>query len=823
MRRTTHVFHHIVHIQNKAIRDNVRRRFIFTGAGCGTIFSPKVLPTSRNKTADVCRTTKQLLLSKSIPKSNFPNHNTIFRLYSSSTTMLQILPEWHSTAFMKHEKTQEKEKWLLTFMNEQNIFRQDPTSGKYKLYPNKGVNEHLDSTAYLNVLKAYSSSKNINNSPQKCEEILNLLERHFNAAIDYHRNLLSKQKYDNVGRGHKQSKYKEELNEIVKVIHNLKPTTECYNEVIRAWSNSKKPIIARAERWFNSMKRNRDYIIRTSTQEASTDRDSSQENEKLYYTYPQVIPNTESYNLMLNLLSKGYSKRKTELMNYANKSNEMLREMIVIQEKENTDKLVHARVQPNTESFNYVLRAITRCKSDPEIATKVMDTLRVMELFQRNADDPDNSVIKPNTMTYCMAIDAFGITALQKAKQVSSLRIKKGNKKDVYYRSIDDENSLDVQESQYSIENPYHHIEKARSILKYMHDLNDFGNKDVVPNNVAYNTIISAYAKIANNEAYTDAPLYAESVLRSMIDLQENKGKDDIAPNSRSYNAVIKSWANAQTSKSGDRAEWWLRRMWNIHNNSNKNEEEYGILSPDVQTYNTAMLAFQKIYQSERAEKLLIELIELEDKNIVTGQNEILKPNSESFCIVIRAWLTLIKSDHHDVDVIHGCLRALKWLSILLEREDSNIHGFSSSPELFLQILQAVKVASLKGHHDKKIVLQIALKTFSMLQKSRHHVDTGSYICLLQIGVRSLVGSENRNGRKKFLQTVITSCCEDGLLSRGFLQTLSKIRRSTSESIEIKQIGKQFFSNWPLPNEWHRNVKIQNLIPSKQDCSFFQE
>lgn len=57
--------------------------------------------------------------------------------------------------------------------------------------------------------------------------------------------------------------------------------------------------------------------------------------------------------------------------------------------------LVHAYIYST-----HFLGAITRCKLDPEITKKLMDNLRVMELLQRNANDPDNAMVKPNTMTY---------------------------------------------------------------------------------------------------------------------------------------------------------------------------------------------------------------------------------------------------------------------------------------------------------------------------------------------------------------------------------------------------------------------------------------
>mmetsp|Transcript_16707 Transcript_16707/g.20408 ORF Transcript_16707/g.20408 Transcript_16707/m.20408 type:complete len:353 (+) Transcript_16707:677-1735(+) len=339
-----------------------------------------------------------------------------------------------------------------------------------------------------------------------------------------------------------------------------------------------------------------------------------------------------------------------------------------------------------------------------------------------------------------------------------------------------------------------------------MHDLNDIGNVDVVPNNVAYNTIISAYSRISS-EKYPDAPIQAESVLRKMIELSDKGGENHIAPDTRSYNAIIRCWANAKQKRSGIRSEWWLRRMWEDGDGGTNDVN----VVPDVNTYNSVILAFLNVDRPIEAENLLKELIEMD------GSND-LRPNSESFALVIRGWLKYVKSGKEN-DVVQGCKHAFKWLSTLLEKEDKN-EGFTSSPETFSQMIQTVEIATRKSRD--KALLGIALETFSNLQSSRHHVDMISYKCLLEIGNRTLTGPSNRKGRKKFIHTVINSCCEDGLLSKDFMSVLSSESfRHNLETGEIRAIGEKFFSDWPLPNNWHRNVKPQHFVPSKKDCAMF--
>ncbi len=426
-----------------------------------------------------------------------------------------------------------------------------------------------------------------------------------------------------------------------------------------------------------------------------------------------------------------------------------------------------------------------------------------MESLQRQSENPDNALVKPNTMTYCMAIDGFGISAYQKAfsiiknknssrKNTSTIppeRVQLPNKNDEFINETD----------------PFKEIERAESILKYMHDLNDFGNLDVVPNNVAYNTIISAYSRISS-EKYPDAPIQAESVLRKMIELSDKDGENVIAPDTRSYNAIIRCWANAKQKRSGIRAEWWLRRMWE--------DCETSDVIPDVNTYNSVILAFMNIGRPIEAENLLEELIQMD------GNNNDLGPNSESFALVIRGWMKYVKSEKEN-DAVQGSRNAFKWLSILLEKEDKN-EDFTSSPEVFSQMMRTVEIASRKS--GDKALLAVALETFSKLQASRHHVDMISYKCLLEVGHRTLKGPSNRKGRKKFLHTVISSCCEDGLLSKAFMSVLSS--ESFQHNLEIgemRAIGDKFFSDWPLPNNFYRNVKPQHCVPSRGDWAMINK
>lgn len=431
---------------------------------------------------------------------------------------------------------------------------------------------------------------------------------------------------------------------------------------------------------------------------------------------------------------------------------------------------------------NIIIGAITRCRSDREITTKTMDMLRMMESLQRNAANLYDVVVQPNTTTYCMAIDAFGISAYQKTKRSHNRN----------QRHKHDDNAGN---------DPFKDIDKAESILKYMHDLYDVGTNDVVPNTVAYNTLISAYSRFSSLR-YPDVPLHAEEVLRRMIDMSTKEGHIECTPDVRSYNGVIRCWANSKRNNAGIRGTWWLRRMQN----------EVNDIVPNTESYNSVILAFHYIDNAEEAEKLLEELLELEK------ENDELRPNSETYSLVIRSWLNQVQNVPYS-DVTYGCESAFKWLKILIEREEAG-HELTSSPDLFIKVLNVIESATYKYNRDDSL-LEVALQTFSLLKDSRHFKDAMSYKYLLQTGLNVLSKPSRSKGRQKFLRTIIGSCCDDGFVSKQFVLALSKrCFRPNAIEDEVYEISQDFFSDWPLPSDWYRNV-AEDFVPMKRDCANF--
>jgi hypothetical protein len=271
----------------------------------------------------------------------------------------------------------------------------------------------------------------------------------------------------------------------------LQPTAECYQAAIQAWANSNKDniivVVNRSERWLN------DLIAESES--------------------GRIQPTIECYNAFLDACTRGRpgkNKRDQSIVeNNAIKAEAVLRRL--------NSNYHHfgeeATVIPNTDTFNFVIRGWTRCKHDQIIAKKVLELLRLMEVYQR--DNPTDSRVLPNTKSYSMAMD--GLVSVAKMKARRSLQ-KVG--------SFSDNPSL----------NGINELDEAQAVLTYMHDLHDAGVVGVVPHRIPYNILITGWAAVAGF-GHENAPFKAEEIIRTMLS-HKDKGFEEAAPDRISFEKV---------------------------------------------------------------------------------------------------------------------------------------------------------------------------------------------------------------------------------------------------------------------------------------------
>jgi hypothetical protein len=479
-------------------------------------------------------------------------------------------------------------------------------------------------------------------------------------------------------------------------------------------------------------------------------------------------------------------------------------------------------VRPTTDTFNYVIRGWTRCKHERNVDKKVLGILRLMEGYQRENPSAfllDAEAPRPNTKSYAMAMDALITEAKLKARRHCNYQIQRRK------RHQDNAMAPDRSSEEDTSKNGVDEMNEAAAIIKYMHALHDAGVEGVVPNRVPYNILITGWAALAsfNKHRYDQAPtttsgdnqgeeFKAETILRTMMSHRDS-GFLDAAPDVISYERVILAWANSGHPNAGKRALWWLKQLWrdcDLHRESAKNSSHESTLQPTVNTYNVVMKALSCTDGALAAENVLLDLGE-KYKDSTNYPN--LCPNSESFAIVIQAWLDSAKETRNVDDRIASIRRAYEWLSSLRGIEE-NENNLSTAPQLFTGLLAMSKTCARQRPH----VLELAQQIFDDFRKSRHMLDGISYASLLQVGLLAHSGQDHGEARQKFVEKLFQECCDDGLVSNVFVRTLVD-----DDSIECKNLVDRALKNWPLPASWSRNLKNQHsrctpsdILPSSE-------
>lgn len=569
-------------------------------------------------------------------------------------------------------------------------------------------------------------------------------------------------------------------------------TAECYQHVIQAWANSDKEqlvvIVNRSERWFDEIMGQNEGI------------DGDLESN-LQHNGASVVPQPtiQCVNAFLDACTRGRpgrnKKNHTLVVQNAKKAEAILRRLNSLFHHSNGQ----AQVVPNTDSFNFVIRGWTRCKQDDTIGDRVLALVRLMESHQR--EDPWNIHVRPNTKTYSMAMDALVSVAKQKAHRLVSKERKVLHRR-AGYRQVD-RNGRTNDESEWKNDtdnqNGVKEMKDAEAILKYMHDLYDAGVEGVVPNKVPYNILVTGWAGLAQF-GHHDAQFKAEEILRIMIS-HRDRNFTEAAPDRVSYEKVITAWSNSDHPNAGKRASWWLKQLWKESENHPSSGDNP--LEPTVSTYNAVMRALAKTDGASAAENMLLDLGEIYRDQC----RDNLRPNSESFAVVIRAWLKACDDSMNTDDRISSLHRAVEWLSSLREIENEN--NLSSAPDLFSGVLMSAIVCA----RERESILDLARKIFEDFRQSRHRVDHIAYAALLQVGLQTYARGHNRENKLSFVYNLFEECCEDGLLSNTFVRALYD-----DHSDECDSLIESFFHHWPLPVSWSRNVVNPIAKPSRFDA-----
>lgn len=526
------------------------------------------------------------------------------------------------------------------------------------------------------------------------------------------------------------------------------PTSECYQRVIEAWAEAKNEdpslAVTRAERWL--------FKHIDSPVEA-------------------LRPDSACFNAFLDACSRGRGAKKrgrSVVWTNAEKAEKTLRYMI----KEGVRHGIGSKISPNIESFNYVIRAWTRCRQSFEIVNQAMGTLQMLERYQQI-----DATVRPNSKSYTLVLDAIAVLARLKAKRCVHQK-----------RDVNDPN-----------ENGLSEIELLQRLLSTLQEKTDGGDDTLLKDTSAYNMLISAWANISSLHA--NAPLEAEKVLQHMITMKDN-GHDEATPDALTYSLLMRAWANSTNPNRGKRVAWWLSKQWKDYDFEGRES-----LCPTAVAYNLAIQTWSILEQPMEAENLLTSLIELG----AMGKYKKIAPNSESFTLLIRAWLVLAEKGS-----IYALKKAYSWLIVLEEYAAKN-EQFSVSVDSYSALLAAARQSASKDPG----VFDLALDVFDKVRMSHLTTHCLHYSRMLQVALLALSKPEHDKVRERFILQLTNDCCDDGLVSNSYLQALANgpVYPDGWTLEESSRVSQELFQDWPLPVSWSRNVKPDDFLPRRRDLN----
>lgn len=526
-------------------------------------------------------------------------------------------------------------------------------------------------------------------------------------------------------------------------LEGVTPTSECYQRAIEAWASaaSEDParVIIRCESWIQKAQKIPDESLRA---------------------------NTACFNAFLDACTRGRSFKGSRgggklVVYHAEVAERALRYMILERQKNGPGY----RISPNTESFNLVIRGWTRCRKMLEIADKATNVLHLMEQYCTEID----SGVEPNSRTYGLIMDAVAVKAKLKAKRCL---MKKCNPLDPASNGLEEINLI-------------------RSLIEAIYNKNHAFDVDDGSNTYNYNVLLGCWANISS--LHEIATTEAENILQHMVALKES-GQAKSGPDATSYLITMRVWCNSTKANKGERITWLLNKQWRDFEFTNDEA-----LRPGTAAYNMCLRVWCMLENPAEAEKILSEMTRLSED--IYGES--LRPDSNSFGYVIKAWLQVA-----DKGSIPALNKAAHWLDKLRKYEEKET-GMLSSSELYLSFLGSARCCS----RVEPDVLSLCFEVFGYLEKSRHAITSMHYSRLLQVALAVLAKPEDDEVRYVVVGKIINDCKNAGLVSGKVLKALSNgpVRRDDGGGWTVaasRDAVNEHFPSWPLPAAWTQNLGI---------------
>eukprot|EP00978_Attheya_sp_CCMP212_P013605 scaffold34157_cov52-Attheya_sp.AAC.2 len=466
---------------------------------------------------------------------------------------------------------------------------------------------------------------------------------------------------------------------------------------------------------------------------------------------------------------------------------------------DNNERLVDELViQPNVIIFNSAIHAWAKSGRGRLAAEKAEDILDMLdklnesgEIVQHNPDDGEaDDGLKPNTRTLSLVLEAWACCAHDNGDAA----------------------------------------ERAEKILNRMEELYNKGF-NVKPNYISFTTCITAWARSKENGGY--GAERAQAILDRMLQLYESSGDKDFMPSTTTINSVITAWARSQQLDAPEHAEAVLRQAEAIveldttsynavldayakSSNSKKAEqllehmENSDVLKPDLISYNTVLGSFGKAKGIKDGEKLAEALLNRMEKLADHDDECTIRPDLFSYTSVMNAYA--MGSDPDKAQKVHAILQKL------IELCDSGSHEHLKPDVFAFTIVINACAYSLAASHNsgkrkyitpekkakKRDNIKLAISTMTEFRKHNGKWGKGNHFLYNAMILACSRLSSDQAERGRLLDYIFTQCCQEGLVSRAVLNSMS---REAPINVKKKHLTGLMIRTGDVPQNWYCNVR----------------
>ena len=489
-----------------------------------------------------------------------------------------------------------------------------------------------------------------------------------------------------------------------------------------------------------------------------------------------IKPNVSTLNNVLNAYAKSNSHKSAQM------GLDLLRHTQSMYNNKELDIL------PNTTSYNIIIGALSST-SDNQSSSHTDDDSTI-NLIEELMDEMESSYTtgsnidaKVDTVTYNSLIRTY---CCLKDKTKSALRADSVLKKmtDLYEKgnkSVQPDNvSFNSVISAYAKMPSKDAAQKASDVLHRMQAFHDAGHIDVKPDTVSISLIISALLQSAKFGA--DKAMMANqalAILKRMEDLYKFGSTESYdrktKPDAITYTSTIECLVIAGGKGCGEKAEQILKSMEEMYFHDDMASDD---LKPDTTSYNAVLRAYANSGERDAAEKTETFLKRMMNNNVEerAGRRESVlhvQPNVLSFGVVIDAWA---KSGERNAPQ-----RAERLLEFMIDqsKNDSN-HIFKPNSVIFSSCITAWSRSKYPKAAERASLLLEKMETLrSSSSESNNDLRPNAYVYSSVLEAWSKCPNKGQIGPK--VEEIL-----DGMKCKANVVILNTA---------IKAIGRSMYSN----------------------------